>query len=272
MFYGIYLLIQANRSRLINKKEIFRGTGILGIGGGLLFLLMQIGVFFSEDFFLFYFSGGIVMAFLAVFYFYYWEKNLVNLKKIPTIIMVFNFLIFLITIILLLLFKISVSIYISLIEIFTIILGLLGSSFLLIFVFLFTIRVKGALRNKGVILIIGGILFFLGQFMDHPPGLFLFPDLFIILTPLVFIVSFGFIFYGTKGISENVSSYYNQVNICLVHRGKLLREDLIYYCPNCSMVYCQNCYELVIKQDRCWNCGERGKKTQKIKCIKDNCD
>jgi len=265
MFYGTFLLLQAYKSHLINEKEIYRGTGFLCVGGGFLFLLMQIGVFMPEDYFLYYFGGCIVLLALATFYFYYWEKNLVNLKKIPTLIILINFSIYIITFLIILLFRVSPIVFISLIEMLTIFSGLLANCFIIIFVFLFTRRVKGTLRKKSILLIIGSSSFFLGQFIDHPPGMFLFPSLFILLSPLVFMISFSFIFFGINGIADNVSSYYNQAHICLVHRGKITAERSIYYCPKCSTIYCQDCYEQVVRHDGCWNCGERGKDMSKVK-------
>lgn len=258
MFYGTYFLLQVYKSQLINEKEIYRGTGLLCIGGGFLFLLMQIGVFFPDKYFLYYFGGATVLVGFAGFYFYYWEKNLVNLKKIPTIIIIINFSIYIITIFMILFFRVSSLVYIAFIELLTIFSGLIANILIIIFVFLFIRKVKGILRNKGVLLIIGSSSFFLGQFIDHPPGMFILPELFIMLSPLVYIISFSLIFLGIKGIADNISSYYNQAHICLVHRGKIKMDDHFYYCPKCSTIYCQNCYEQVIKHDGCWNCGERG--------------
>ena len=86
MGYGTNLLLKSHKSRLINEKQIYRGTGFFCMGGGYLFLLMQIGVFFAENYFLYYFGGCVVLLSLVIFYFYYWEKNLVNLKNVPTVI------------------------------------------------------------------------------------------------------------------------------------------------------------------------------------------
>ena len=155
--------------------------------------------------------------------------------------------------------------FISLFELYVLFTGLLANVFIFIFIFLFIRRVKGPLRRKGWLLMIGSIAFFFGQFMDHPPGMFIYPDLFIILSPLVFIVSFSFIYYAIKGITKNITSYYNQAHICLVHRGKILEGEPIYSCPNCTTIYCQICYEQVIKQDGCWSCGVHGKVVPKVK-------
>jgi len=127
----------------------------------------------------------------------------------------------------------------------------------------FIVKIEGVYRKKGMVVMMGVVFLYLGAFLDHAPGCLLLLSSFF--SPIFFIISTLLFSYGIIGIVEGASSYYRQVNICLVHRGKISRGEKLYYCPSCKTPYCQKCYEQVIKQDGCWNCGASGKDKPKAK-------
>ncbi len=51
-----------------------------------------------------------------------------------------------------------------------------------------------------------------------------------------------------------ISSYYAYTQKCAVHRGTIKKGNPIHYCPSCGIVYCETCFNQVIKRDGCWNC------------------
>ena len=228
------------------------GSGLWFLCVGLMFILIQIGVFIPEYFFLFYSTGFSLTMFAFVFFFYYWEKNLVSLKRIPTIMAVFALIISISTVILV--FTTGEYI-IKLMPFITVLITLIGAVSLVILTIIFVKSVQGQLRVKGIYFIFGVFIIAFSAFTDHPPLIMLSPDLFIYLAPVTFIIGNLILFYGIKGMIDGMSSYYNQANICTVHRGKISRGESVYYCPKCTTVYCQKCYDQVIKSEGCWNCS-----------------
>lgn len=235
---------------MINKKEIFLGTALWYISGCFAQLATQIGVFYPN-----YFNilinvtyGLAALGFLA--YTYYWEKNLVDLKKVPTIIMGVAFILCLINIF-------SNILTVVLAPIIQVLL-LMGCFFLIFLVAQFTKNVKGNLRKMGFLLLFGLALTFTAITTDHDPLIMMAPELFIILSPILFIITTFATYFATVGICEGITSYYNQAHICTIHRGTIPKGEPIHYCSSCNTIYCQNCYEQVIKKDGCWNCGKGG--------------
>ena len=41
---------------------------------------------------------------------------------------------------------------------------------------------------------------------------------------------------------------------CAVHRGMIEKGNTMHYCPSCDIVYCETCFNQVIKKDGRWNC------------------
>jgi hypothetical protein len=241
---------------LINKKEIFLGTALLYISGSFSHIAIQIGVFYPNYFNILINVTYTLAALGFLAYTYYWEKNLVDLKKVPTIIMGFTFILCIINIFSNILQILSVVFIIQIL--------LIGGCFFLIFlVAQFTKNVKGYLRKMGFLLIFGLTLTFTAIITDHDPLIMMAPELFIILSPILFILGF-LSYFATVGICEGITSYYNQAHLCTIHRGTIPKGEPMHYCSSCNTIYCQNCYEQVIKKDGCWNCGKVGKEILEI--------
>lgn len=181
---------------------------------------------------------------------YFWEKNLVNLKKIPTLISGIT-LIFTVT-------NLLTETYWAL-QLIIAVLWLISFTFIIILFVKFIKSIKGSLKKMGFLYIFWILLFFIAVFTDHPPLIMFFPELFIYLCPILFIISFCLLYFSTIGVCDGITTFYNQVQMCTVHRGTISKGDTIYLCPTCKTIYCQRCYEQVIKQDGCWNCRTRGK-------------
>lgn len=260
LIFAMIMIYRAHKDRLINKKEMFFGAGLTSLGSAIVFILMQIGVVYPTYFALYISIGLTILQFTFVFWVYYWEKNLISLKKIPTIIsigiffMAFIDMIFILTInsSALEFFEISYVVFMVLIQFL----------FIYVLVILFAKRVVGNLRIKAVLVLIGLILVLMGAMFDHPPVVFLLPGYLTLITPFIFIVSIALLYYGFIGICEGISTFYNQEQICLIHRGVIKKGTLIYYCPSCNTTYCLKCYEQVIKREGCWNCGQGFKPIQ----------
>ena len=55
-------------------------------------------------------------------------------------------------------------------------------------------------------------------------------------------------------ITEEDITLSKERRICLVHKGP--SEGIIYVCPECSAVYCFNCYEAIREiENACWSCN-----------------
>ena len=61
-------------------------------------------------------------------------------------------------------------------------------------------------------------------------------------------------YYGINTLFTQISSYYAQTQKCAVHRGIIEKGNPIHYCSSCGIVYCELCFNEVIKKDGCWNC------------------
>ncbi|MFX1446060.1 MAG: hypothetical protein ACFFHV_21840, partial [Promethearchaeota archaeon] len=139
---------------------------------------------------------------------------------------------------------------------FNTILTLIENLFVFILIIKFTKQVMGVLRKTGYLWVISFILLYSGGFLDHPPLVSELPEAFAIITPIVFIIGGILWFFSNKRLCDGIVTFYNQVHICTIHRGKISKETHIYYCPNCYTIYCQKCFEEVIKKEGCWNCQE----------------
>jgi hypothetical protein len=97
----------------------------------------------------------------------------------------------------------------------------------------------------------------------------LLPNALALISPIAFILGGITWFIGIKGICDGVTSYYNQARICTIHRGKISKDELLFYCPSCNTLYCKKCYEQVVKKEGCWNCleGSQIEETEKTEQI-----
>ena len=58
-----------------------------------------------------------------------------------------------------------------------------------------------------------------------------------------------------EGITEEEITFYRELKVCLVCKGKAIR--FIYVCPKCDTLYCEHCAKyLEIGENACWYCGE----------------
>ena len=251
---AIVLFSQARKTPLLNRKELYVGSSVFSFFGlGLAFILIQIGVFFPVFFIISLSIANLFTIGSLIVFVYLWEKNSINLKYIPTLWMVFVFSLALINLIHLLITGRYVFMYFILI---TTIFNTIGVFFLIILLLIFTKRVMGVLRIKGIICIIAVICIAFGAAIDHPPFVTIYPSFLAILSPIIFIIGSVTWYFAMKGICDGITSYYNQAQICTIHRGKVSKDTHIYFCPNCNTSYCQKCYEQVIKKEGCWNCQE----------------
>ena len=244
---------QAWKEGLINRKEMLLGTGFAALGAGIFFLLVQIGVYYPSFFAIYLLIGLSVIQLGMVFLVYYWENNLINLKKIPTISSIAIFILFFINMFTTSVFNQPIFEFLDYTYIF---LFLVQFSFIYILALIFAIRVVGKLRILAISFLFGFLLIFIGGLLDHPPLVFLLPEYMTILTPILFIIGFGILYYAINGICDGLSTFYNREQMCIVHRGVISKGTAIYYCPSCNTTYCQRCYEEVVKNDGCWNCGQ----------------
>ena len=92
-------------------------------------------------------------------------------------------------------------------------------------------------------------------FFEHPPGVKIIPQFIVLYIPPI-ICAFGYsmAFYGITKLFAQISSFYAQTQRCAVHRGTIEKDNPIHYCSSCGIVYCETCFNQVIKKDGCWNC------------------
>jgi len=74
------------------------------------------------------------------------------------------------------------------------------------------------------------------------------------ILPIIYILGYSMAFYGITKLFPQISSYYTQIQRCVVHRGTIEKGAPIHYCSSCGIVYCETCFNQVIIQDGCWNC------------------
>ena len=127
---AIVLFSQARKTPLLNRKELYVGSGVFSFFGlGVAFILIQIGVFFPIFFIISLSIANLITIGSLIVFVYLWEKNSINLKYIPTLWMVFVFSLALINLIHLLITGRYVFIYFILI---TTIFNTIGVFFLII--------------------------------------------------------------------------------------------------------------------------------------------
>ncbi|MFX1443832.1 MAG: hypothetical protein ACFFHV_10500, partial [Promethearchaeota archaeon] len=229
-------------------------------GFGLSFLFIQIGAFNLKYFALFMSISVTVLSFSLIYFIYIWEKNVINYKKIPTFYSVFLFVFSLINTILILVFSEAIF---TLFSTLYVVLAFILIVFILALMMHFTLKVIGTLRIRALSCFLAVLFINLGGITDHPPVINIAPKFFMIFSPLILISNIFLWYYGLNGVVDGISSYYHQERRCIVDRGIIPKNVHIFYCPNCSAIYCEKCYKEVIKKDGCWICGEGFESTKK---------
>lgn len=252
---GIMLYLNAKKSDLFNVKEMLFAKSFLYICTSIEYVLIQIGVFFTQFFFQFYFLSGFIFCLSSTFYYYYWEKNLTSIKRIPTISMGVSSIIALIAFITSIFF-LELSEFLMDFLVFTILSLLTLAVVLYIYlIYVFTKNVKGISTIVSIVWMGGAILCIIGASFDLPPGVKIFPPpLVLYIAPLLYMIGWSMSFYGISKMFAQISSYYAQTQKCAVHRGAIEKGKTVYYCPSCGITYCESCFNQVIKKDGCWNC------------------
>jgi hypothetical protein len=120
----------------------------------------------------------------------------------------------------------------------------------------FSKKVKGGkITTVGVIWSGGMILSIVGSFLEHRPAVSIFP---VFITyyfpPMLCMFAYIMAYYGITKLFSQISSYYAYTQTCAVHRGTIEKGNITHYCPSCGIVYCELCFNEVIKRDGCWNC------------------
>ena len=262
LIFGTFFLIKAYKTNLLNQKELYIGNGMFMYGLGFTFIFLQVAALFPALFIISLSAASISLLGFNVFFIYYFEKNLVNLKKIPTIYSVIAFIFALLNFFYVLINRTLIYEFFGTVNI---ILNIIQILYLCILIVVFTKRTIGVLRTTGYIWISSFVLFSTGAFLDHPPLVTLLPEVFALIIPIIFIIGGILWFYSNNRLCDSIISYYNQAHICTIHRGRISKDTRIYYCPNCYTVYCQKCFDLVIKKEGCWNCQEEVKPSDEDK-------
>lgn len=252
---GVKLYLNARKSDLINVKEILRAKSFMYICMSIQSSFIQVGMFFPDNFLEFYFFGLFLGAFSFTLYINYWEKNLTSIKRIPTLSAVAAWILTLIGLITFILFPGLIEFLLDFL-IFTI-LSLVAIAIVLYvyLIYIFSKNVKGVSTTIGRIWMGGMILFLVAFSFEHPPGVKIFPTFLVFyIAPILIMITFIMAFYGINKLFTQISSYYAQTQKCAVHRGVIEKGDTMYLCPSCGIVYCDKCFNQVIKTDGCWNC------------------
>ncbi|MEE9378896.1 MAG: hypothetical protein V3V33_12765 [Candidatus Lokiarchaeia archaeon] len=256
---GIGLYLNAKKSDLINVKEMLRAKSLVYICISIQFSLIQVAVFFPNYFIQIYISQAFFFGVPFTVYFYYWEKNLTSIKRIPTISVGISNIVLFIALIISIFFLDLVDV---LWEIFLLSCFLLVTIAVVLYIYLiytFSSKVKGGkITIVGGIWIGGMILLLVGSFLEDRPAVSILPDFITYYIPPVFsMLGYIMAYYGITRLFTQISSYYAHTQKCAVHRGTIEKGNPIYYCPSCGIVYCEICFNNVIKKDGCWNCRKR---------------
>ncbi|MBN2150096.1 MAG: hypothetical protein JW839_01495 [Candidatus Lokiarchaeota archaeon] len=252
---GIIFLLKGMKNPLVNKKELYLGSGVFYICTASLGLFGQIGFFIQESY-LFYNNLGLSLEMTGFcFFIYFWERNLINLRKIP------SFLASVESILTWINFgygAITGKDFVDLYPVFLLGFSCLTVVFLVVLVGKFTRLVVGALKVPGAFLLFSIFGYLAYRFFAFDWSFTIIPGLSPFISPVIGgIVAVVQYIFMTKAI-DGISSYYQQARICLVHRGPIDKNEKIYLCPECTAPYCHSCFEQVIKNDGCWNCKNRG--------------
>jgi len=255
LILAIILYLNARKSDLINVKEMFLSKSFLYICYTIQFSLIQVGALYSENFVLFFLIGTPLSMTSMTIYFYFWEKNLTSMKHIPTILTGTASIINIAGLITYILFPDLIIFLIDILSFIIIFLMMLAFLFYIYLIFVFSKHVKGVRTRVAVIWIVGVIIGYIYLFLEYPPGVNVAPSFLVFyITPILSMISSSMMVYGTITLFAQISSYYAQTQKCAVHRGVIEKGNTVYYCPSCGIVYCDTCFNQVIKKDGCWNC------------------
>ena len=251
LIFGIFLLIKAYKSSLINRKQLYLGNGLFYIAVGLGLFFDTLGFIFPDHYNLFHLLNTSLINGTLIIFLYYWERNLRKIKFKPVIWAVILYIV-----------SEGFYLYFFLVNInnpyfgFILLTVILYIMFFLYYLFIkFTIAVSGKLHKLGIILTLGMAFYHISVFLNTPPIYLIIPTFPPIISPL-FLSGSGLLFgYALLGIIDGITAYYNQTHICTIHRGVVEKNQSIYYCPSCSTPYCNQCYEQVVNREGCWNCG-----------------
>ena len=258
LFLGIKLFINAKKSDLINVKAMLRAKAIGFILGGILHFLLQVIVFSPSHFLQIRSFGVLLISFSFVFYYYIWEKYLTSIKRIPTITTGVACIVALIELIILnfipdlffLSWDLMNSIYLLLLAV--------ASVLYIYLIYIFSRNVKGVSRTVSWIWMGGMMITHIYFILEFPPGVSILPEFTVYyFPPILLIVGLSMTYYGINTLFTKISSYYAQTQKCAVHRGIIEKGNPIHHCPSCGIVYCETCFNDVIKKDGCWNCRKR---------------
>jgi len=252
---AINLYLNARKSDLINVKKMLRSKSLVYTGYCIFFSLIQFGIFFPEIFIHILLLGGVFLCLPVSFYFYYWEKNLTRLKRIPTLSAVVATIIIFIAFLTSLFFPNLIEFIMDYLVF--VAFSLITVSFVLYIymIYDFARNVKGISILTGRIWMGGMILLLVAFFPEVPPGVKILPAFFVLYLPPIFLmIGASMAFYGINKLFTQISSFYAQTQKCAVHRGTIEKGNPLYSCPSCGITYCMKCFNQVIKKEGCWNC------------------
>ena len=262
---GLYL--NAKKSDLINVKEILISKSIGYTIVSLWIFMIQVGVFFPNNFLQFFLIGGFIMVFSGTFYFYYWEKNLTSLKRITTISAGASAIVAAFGVIIIIIFPDFPILLLDFFIFATFFLYVVAFALYIYLIYIFSRNVKG--RGSiitGWIWMGGMALQAVACLIELPPGVKIFPE-FIVLyfPPIIFTVAVLMLYYGITKLFTQISSFYANTQRCAVHRGTIEKGTPIHYCSSCGIVYCETCFNQVIIKDGCWNCRKGAEQMEEKK-------
>jgi len=250
------LTLNQRRQAFANKKELLLGGAIFFIGQGVCHVLIQISIF-NSIYFNILFAIAVLISFLSIVPLVYsWERNISKWKYIPSFIGLISGIVAIVSFI----FALAINTILDT--------NFLQFIFMPVYFFLFGLTLQfvnnviGTLRTKGLFFLVGNTFYFMGAFLDHVPACMLF-NLSTIVSPIFFIMSFPILFWSFGGIADGLSDYYQQAHICTIHKGEIKEEQKMFICPSCNVLYCDKCYDLVVRKEGCWNCGYGFKKEEK---------
>ena len=252
---AVLLYLNARKSDLINVKEMLWSKSIAYIGYSINISLIQVGVFYPDNFIHLYLLGVCIITLSFTLYFYYWEKNLMSIKHIPTLCTAAATVLTAVGLIVSVFFPDLVGILLDLLVF--IVLSLITIAFILYIylIFVFSKNVKGISTAVGLIWMAGMAIVMIALSFENPPGVKVFPaSVVLYVVPIVLMIGWSMATYGIIKLFSQISSYYAQTQKCAVHRGTIEKGKTVYYCPSCGIVYCETCFNQVIKKDGCWNC------------------
>lgn len=256
-FLGLILIRKAIKIKSIKKRQLYLGAATTIIMyGDCCFIIIQIGVYVVDFFVASLYLGTVFANLGAGAFFYYLEKNVKKLKYVPTSLFMtvagINLVLFIMEIL-------SGSIHVSLITA-TSLIGIGSMVFALILGVSFLRKTSGAMRKYAIIMLLSILFLYVGVFTDHPPLITLlidYPLIWGIISPIAFMLAMACIFMTGIGFSEALLSFYTQEHICTIHRGNISSQEKIIYCPACKTIYCEKCFDQVVRVDGCWNCGQK---------------